>query len=261
MVTRDTILVIGSSGTGKTFVLNQLRETAKTGNIPFVQQLITDARTIVDHMLQDDETGGRNHYHDWCSDRQYHDHKKNQDKFPFTIVGNRIVDAFMYDFFMNLQDAPHDGRLKFAEWSGGKNVNPDTERASQTNISYERIGTMLKHGMFPAEGLLRIARVVHISSPLELRMKLNEQRGVPTEEQLRNDTASWQLSPIAMQIFGHDDAHTVYKLFDSLNIKVDTFHNDGTIKFRTELEGYAQNLLEPLRTFQEGMIYRRKEQQ
>ena len=191
-MTRDTILVIGPSACGKTHLLILLRrEIADTHRLPHEFIPLSDSHTILDRVREDDRLGGRHHYHPWTRGMDTHDHLNNPEIIPFTLAGNRIGHAFIRDFFQGLVQLPCTGVIRYAEWSGGKNTNVREDPASRTDLSFETITRLMRKGNIPAEGLNRVLVAIHIETPREYRLRLNESRSIPTADEIKFGLASW----------------------------------------------------------------------
>lgn len=244
MMVKDTILVASPSAGGKTFLLNYFRKLANEGNIPYNPVPLSDAQTIAHHMREDDKRGGLNHYHPWTEKKIGHVHHSLElhPEFPFSLYGNVIADAMLGDFFQQLRDLPHNGNLHFAEWAGGGNINSDSEPAHTVDLSFEGVAKKLEQRFFTPDGLDRVLAVIHPYADRDTRLLLNSQRTVPTEEQIKFGTASWQLDPIGMRIFAEDDFHAVVPLLRDRGIAFHTVINAGT----HDIEGSARAIIEPV---------------
>ena len=208
MSDRDTIFVVGTSASGKTQILNQLRD--QIGEFGIEQELKphSDSHTILDWMRKDDrENDGRNHYHPWCLNAEEHDHSNGEKELPFTVAGNFIYHGMQEDFWAGLRDLPRTRVIRYAEWAGGVNINDPSDRASLTDASFGTMGGMLLDGRWPTEGLQRVLAVFHAHTDFALRMELNANRGEPTEEEIEFGIASWSLIETGMKIYGKDDFH------------------------------------------------------
>jgi len=128
--------------------------------------------------------------------------------------------------------------LRFAEWSGGVNINPSDEPAARTDLSFTTVARMMERGVFEAEGLRRVLAVIHPETTFERRLDLNSFRSTPTEEDIQYGRASWQLSETALRIFGHDDFSEYCESYlQSRGIPfVRSIQNDGSDGLRHELE-------------------------
>jgi hypothetical protein len=168
--------------------------------------ILSDSHTILERVKEDDEKGGFHHYHSWDPEKKLgHTHEDHPDIIPFTLAGNGIAHDFIADFFREFADAPFNGMIRYAEWSGGINTNDRSDPASRTDLSFARIGSMLKDGSISPEGLDRVLAVLHVSTPTKYRIMLNDGRSIPSEDEIRCGTASWPLDEPAMRIFGEDD--------------------------------------------------------
>ena len=232
---RDTIMVVGPSACGKTAGMNILRHVIGTEyGLPQQFSPLSDSHTILARVREDDESGGHNHYHPWMTKEArlsgVHTHADHPELTPFTLAGREIGFAFMKDFFEDLINLEHDGVFKYAEWSGGINVNSPDDPASRTDISFATIAKLLFDGTIPSGGLDRVRGIIHVTTKDSVRNVLNDTRGVPTAQQIRDGSASWRLDDTAMKIFGVDDFQNVYtrELFQNHKIPfVTTVFNDG----------------------------------
>jgi hypothetical protein len=257
---RDTILVIGPSASGKTATLNYIRQYAELNGIHHEFTVLSDAQTIVEHMLLDDKNGAENHTHPWCVQGKGHTHDTGGDRFPFAVTGNRIIHGMMYDFFTRLAEQPYTEQLRYAEWSGGKNVNPPENPASATDVSFETMARKLRSGELPVQGLLRVAAVIHPWTDPAIRLSLNEQRDNPTPEQIKFGTASWRLDMTAMKIFGEDDFDALRPLLEASGIPaILTVENTGDEQFLLALEGHCAKLFREMPVTKEGQCFGGKE--
>lgn len=249
MNTRNIIVVAGPSATGKTWTLNILRNLTHTHGIPFEFRPHSDSHTIFDRMLEDDNAGGYNHYHEWCPQTKGHRHRDEvtHPHVPFTLAGNYIADAMGHDFFSGLMLLPY-GRLQFAEWSGGDNTNHRRDPASETDLSFLRQAERLRSGELPSDGLQRVLTVIHPITPDGLRLALNDGRfsQLPTEQEQDLGTRSWPLGESAMRIFGRDDFHNIEHVLTALDISVIHIYNDGGDSLQRGLEQKAPALFESL---------------
>ena len=232
---RDTIIVAGPSACGKTEALNNLRKIIGIEyKLPQEFTPLSDSHTILACVREDDASGGKHHYHPWMTQEERlvggHNHANHPELTPFTLAGREIGFAFMGDFFKELMNLPHDdGLIKYAEWSGGINVNKPEDPASRTDVSFTTIARLLLDGTFPAAGLERVKGIIHVATTRDDRNQLNDQRGVPTEDDIRFGLASWQLDRTAMNIFGKDDFRNMntMALFQRYHIPfVTTIYND-----------------------------------
>lgn len=228
---RDTILVAGPSACGKTKALNQLREELSHLGVAYDHIPLTDSHTIVDRMLEDDRVNnGRGHYHPWCEgDVSGHDHLNGHATLPFTLAGESIATNMMIDFWKGLYSLPQDGNIHLAELSAGVNINPDSEPASRTNLSFETLVKRLMDGTYPSAGLSRVRAIIHPQTDDEERLILNLHRGIPSEKEIVEGTASFVLSPTAMKIFGRDDFSPFFSTYasETHDIPIYSFLNDG----------------------------------
>ncbi|MFZ2024828.1 MAG: hypothetical protein WAV51_00915 [Microgenomates group bacterium] len=202
--TRDMIIVTGPSASGKTKALSILRAIIPNEyEFPYEPVPLSDSHTILKQVREDDRSGGHNHYHPWEGGGLGHTHEQHDGITPFTLAGKSIGFNFMRDFFVALKELPHDGKIKCAEWSGGRNGNEPEDPASRTDIAFSTIVEQLK--TWPSEGLDRVMGILHISTDRDIRFSQNKRRSTPTDEQIRLGLASWELSPTAMLIFDKDD--------------------------------------------------------
>lgn len=244
---RDTILVVSPSAGGKTEALNVLRQEALARGISLEFKPLTDAHTILDRMYEDDEQGGRNHYHPWCpGEINGHSHDVEHPTIPFTYTGNEPAHAMLGDFFNGLAQLPYTGSLRFAEWSGGININEWSEPASRVDISFATCAEFLRKGTFNRTGLSRILAVIHPETDEEVRFALNNNRHLPTPEEIEYGTASWPLSDTAMRIFGRDDFAAVVPVLLEAGVsrnRIYTIYNDGDGKFSEQLKVVSTEIL------------------
>jgi hypothetical protein len=229
---RDTILVAGPSACGKTKTLNQLREELSLLGIPYDHIPLTDSHTIMERMFEDDSINlGQGHYHPWCEgDISGHTHEEaGHEPTPFTLAGDPIARNMMIDFWKGLRRLPQDGRIHLAELSAGVNINPDSDPASQTNLSFETLVNRLIDGTYPSVGLSRVRAIIHPQTGDEERLILNLQRSIPSEREIKEGTASFVCSPSAMKIFGKDDFSPFFSTFitETHAIPIYSFLNDG----------------------------------
>lgn len=222
---RNIIVVAGPFGAGKTHFLNQLRDAvAPVLDLPFEYLPISDAHTITERLLEDDQSGGLNHYHPKTRDAAlkgdfYHEHTAEFGIYPFTVAGNDIIIKMTQDFLRRLAQVPQDGRLYFAEWSMGRNTNPPSEPASRaTALSGETIAQFLGDGTYPSLGLGRVYAVLHPQTTLEHRLTNNENRGVPSAEDYRLGRRSWKIAKEGMLITGADDFEILEPTLKALGI-------------------------------------------
>lgn len=235
---RDVILVIGPSASGKTHVLNLLRqEIAETYRLPHELIPLSDSHTILARVAQDDLSGGHHHYHPWSRGKDTHDHTQHPEIIPFTLAGNRIGHAFIRDFFRELTRLPYTGVIRYAEWSGGKNTNPLDDPASRTNLSFETITRLMRTGNIPGEGLDRVLAAIHVETPRKYRTQLNDSRSVPSADEIKFGFASWPLDQAAMNIFGEDDfGEDTQSLLQEYHIPfIRTIHNNNDDSLGREL--------------------------
>lgn len=244
---RDTILVAGAFASGKTYILNYLRGEARKRGIPFEQIPLSDSHTILERMLEDDQfTQGRNHYHVWCPGEIHgHSHDREHPTIPFTLAGNVVAHAMIHDYFEELRDLPYDGQLRFAEWGGGVNTNDCSDPAQKTDLSFQTVGRMLRDGKLPNEGLRRVIAVIHPKTSDLLRMELNSGRHLPSQEEIRLGTASWPINATGMKITGDDDFDLIEGLFVHFGCPIYTAINDGSDRFREQLQDLANGLFSP----------------
>lgn len=238
---RDTILVVGPSAGGKTEALNIIRELVEYLGLPQVYKPLSDSHTILKRVEEDDrENYGRGHYHDWTTDKwNGHEHRDyiSQPMIPFTLSGNIVAHNFIRDFFLNLKDLPQTKQLRYAELSGGANINDFSDPASQTDLSFATMDMLLRRGMFPQEGLQRVLAVIHPQTDDDVRFMRNRSRTTPTQAEIDLGTASWQLSKEGMNIFGKDDFFYLEPLLSESRIPhVYTVVNDDGPILRAEIE-------------------------
>lgn len=221
---RDTIVVAGPFGSGKTFFLNILRDHAQTLGVPFEYVPISDAHTIKARLEEDDLSGGLNHYHPFnrqeaLRGNNYHVHDSLNATLPFTVAGNEIIVNMTRDFLNRLSQAPHDHRLKFAEWSMGKNTNVPWEPAFQTNaFSCYTISRYLQDGIYPSDGFKRVYAIIHPATTLPHRIQYNKGRSTPTQDEIRLGRKSWGISAEGMRITGRDNFDALVPTLKRLGI-------------------------------------------
>lgn len=256
---RDLILVIGSTATGKTRILTEIRNYVAMQSIPQKTAALSDAQTIVEHMLLDDERGGHNHYHEeWCHNASSHIHDADHPpipefQFPFTVTSDVIPTNMLSDFFDRLQRLPHTGELRYAEFAGGVNINPTDDLASKADLSYERANYLFRTGVFPKEGLRRVLAVIHPVMDFSLRLQLNRNRTLITNRELYEGTKSFVLSDTVMHTFGEDDAEALFPLFREMGIPfMRTFRNEGTPEVLDEITRFSEPILERYSILREG---------
>ncbi len=255
--TRDTILVAGPSASGKTQILNLIRDLLTQQNISFEPIPHSDSHTVLVRMQEDDQIGGYGHYHDWCKGEIGHIHNDGRPILPFTLCGNSIAYQMMVDFFYQLAKLPESGRIRFAEWAGGVNINPKSEPASGTDLSFSTIGRMLFQGLLPAEGLNRVLAVFHPATTIDFRFRLNTKRELPTNEQIKLGQASWPLSETAMQIFGEDDFQNVTLFLQKMRIPhIFTIENTNDKSLTEGLKRYLPQILSTWRGGESGALQR-----
>lgn len=245
-ISRDVILVIGPSASGKTHALNLLRnEVAVTYGLQHELIPLSDSHTILERVREDDLSGGRHHYHPWTRGMKTHHHRDNPDIIPFTLAGNKIGHAFVRDFFQNLARLPYTGAIRYAEWSGGRNINTKDDPASQTDLSFTTITRLIRENNIPSEGLDRIIAAIHVATPHEYRMRLNENRSIPTDNDIKFGLASWPLGQTAMNIFGEDDfGNETKELLEEHHVPfIRTLHNDGQGSLSRELRNSLPEII------------------
>jgi len=243
--TRNIILVVGSSASGKTFGLEYTRVALKTLGIRYENIPISDAQTILERIREDDERGGRNHYHDWNRGQLGHSHSHHSGITPFTLAGREIGIAFMRDFFGALANVPSDGKIWRAEWSGGVNKNSKNDPASLTDVSFATISGLLHDGTIRSDGLDHVLAILHMQASREHRMHLNNSRsGAPDPELVRLGRASWKLDATAMRIFGEDDFDAAIPVLREHGIPIiRTIHNEGRDELYQKLDAVLPEIL------------------
>jgi hypothetical protein len=211
--TRNLIVLVGPSATGKTQGINALRKFLDGRDILYEPNSFTDARFILEEIKKDDrETGGQNHYHEWCEGvTTGHTHEHNEPDFGFTVTGQRIPTGMYRSFLKQLSEQRLQDRLYLAEWSGGVNGHPQDHPAGGVDYSFGRMREEMKAGTYPMEWTQRVLAVIHPWVPsFDKRTHLNNLRmGVnPSPEEVELGVRSWHLPPSAMELFHGDDFET-----------------------------------------------------
>lgn len=242
--TRNIILVAGPSASGKTHALNTIRHEIREFRLAHEFIPISDSHTILDRVREDDARGSQNHYHPWEGGGIGHNHDSHPEITPLTLAGYEIGVAFMQDFFDALSYVPDDGVIHYAEWSGGKNINPPDDPASRADISFTTISRLLREGTITSTGLDRVLAVLHMEATREHRILLNESRGNPSDNMIRQGRASWKLDATAMRIFGEDDFLAAIPVLQGHGIPlIRTIHNKGRDEVQQELHAVLPEIL------------------
>mgnify|MGYP006876735445 CR=1 FL=1 len=253
---RNLIIFIAPSAGGKTEGINRLRGFLDFHGLPYQPHSMTDARFILEEVRKDDrETGGQNHYHEWCNEQTTgHSHENNEPDLGFTVTGQRIPTGMYRSFLGQLSEKRSSDRLYIAEWSGGVNGNPPDHPASKVDYSFTRMRQEMEAGTYPLDWIKHVLAVIHPWVPnFEERARLNELRfGItPSVEELEKGARSWHLPPDALTLFHGDDFEEGLRPFleeQGLKDRIYTVQNGGENETLPSGEnGYAARLEE---TFQ-----------
>lgn len=239
---RDLILITGASSSGKTTASNYLRELFVRHDILHHHNAITDAQSILEAVKADDQCGGHNHTHEWCTTQNGHLHNHNQPIFPFTTTGNWIPDNMYENLFTRLINLPCISQYYFIELAGGANILPPDDIASSVDHSYAKVSRLIKNKVFPWQWVNRLAAVIHIVCRPALRREFNRKRDIPSGIEIDQGTASWINTQRALDIFGKDDfcESDLEKVFQSRGVRIYHIENDGRIMFFENLQDIYQ---------------------
>jgi hypothetical protein len=243
----NIVVVTGRNAVGKTTATTYLRYWCLSHGIPCERHAITDAQSLFKAMQLDDEVGGLHHTHEWClsGNTDYyigHTHQEYKPILPFTVIGNKIPDAMLDDFFTKLSQVPRSDTIYFVEWAAGSNTNPTNTSASEVDYSYTKVKRMFHEGSLPTSWLEQVHSVIHLEASDELRIDFNERNYIPCLEEILNGTGSWPISQMVLRFYGIDDFSEIKDIFKVRNIPVYDLQNDGSEFFEKELESLAQNL-------------------
>lgn len=202
-------------------------------------------------MLRDDDEGGHNHTHPkFGYEATGHHHDQGVPRTPFTLTGNNILTAMQEDFFDNVTYSNED-ILQIAELTFGVNGNDSSNIASRSDSSATWIAERLQSGELNNQCLSRIFAAIHIATPFEIRLRLNERRLLypPTQKEIDDGLASWGLDPYGMRIFQGDDGYALEELFREAGIPhILTIPNDGSSAFDSSLNKLLKPIVDNMET-------------
>jgi hypothetical protein len=244
---RNIVIIAGQNSVGKTTTFNVLTKEAKQIGIPYYHQPFSDLFFMLNTLKADDKQGGLNHYHEWCAHKMgIHTHDEGQAELPFIITDNKIIDEMFSDFFSDLAVSSSE-KLLFAEWTGGRNINPAGEPASGADFSFERIGRMLQEGRLPTDWLDRVRAVIHVTAKKSIRYALNEGKHTDSIEEIITGTISPKKGAIVLDIFGEDDFLQVEGFLQNRDIHIYPIENDGTCRFYEQLREVSRRFFTQIR--------------
>ncbi len=244
---RNLVVFVGPSAAGKTEGMNILRGFLFANHIPYEDQSITDARSILEQIKRDDrETGGRNHFHEWCEGiTTGHSHAENQPDLGFTVTGYRIPRGMYRDFTHVLSEPRSHDKLFFVEWSGAASKS----QYGDADYAFARMRQEFKNGSYSKTWFSQVLAIIHPWVPdFDGRLHLNHLReGVlPTDEEMQTGKKSWFLPRSAMELFHDDDFETEMRPYleaEGLGGRIYTIINGGENEFVEGKIGYHARLL------------------
>jgi hypothetical protein len=206
---KNLLVFVGPSASGKTEGINVARAFFNSHNIPYEDIPITDSTSILDQIKLDDrETGGKNHFHEWCEGvTAGHSHSGDDGDRPdlgFTVTGYRIPHGMYKDFTQELTAKRHRDRVYLVEWSGAVSVNS----FGDADYSFARMRQEFDAGTYDRSWFTNVLAVIHTGTPsFEYRKHLNHLREghIPTPDERHRGGASWFLPDSAMNLFHDDD--------------------------------------------------------
>ena len=240
--TRDIILIIGQNAVGKTTALRSLTRIAEQRGIAHEPEPISDFLFILKQALMDDERGGFHHYHDWSQEKTGgHSHENGEATIPFAVTHSDLVDGMQEDFSKTLTFLPRFGKLRFVEWTGGINVNPPDEPASQVDFSFNRVAKKIQEDLLPLQWIERVHAVIHISAATAIRIFFNTRDFDGQALQILSGRASARRIPAVLNLFGHDDFYKIEPFFRRAGVRY-IFHmcNKGDDGFYKDLRGISE---------------------
>jgi hypothetical protein len=239
----DIILVVGQNCVGKTLATSLLYNFAIAKGIPIEKRVVSDSSYLFEQIEKDDSTGGLHHYHTWSKSKEgRHSHKSNEEKIPFILNDNTLIDRMFLHFFAALSTLPDNGCFWLAEWAGGKNINSSSEPASKLDVSFERIERLLKTTTFPVDWLLRIKVVIHIAAINDIRYRLfiNQSTFISIDN-IKSGRQSPVSTEAVLNMYGIDDLDKV-SLFKDHNIPVYRLENNNDSNFFIKMEEIAKKI-------------------
>lgn len=246
---RNIVIITGRNVVGKTLASNYLRDWCFLQRIPCEQKAISDAQSLFKAMQLDDEMGGFHHTHDWCKAREYkeynegHLHEPTQSMLPFKVIGNKLPDDMLFDFFTELTRIPGTKQLYFVEWAAGSNMNPMGLSAHEVDYSCSKVKRMLQDGSLPSSWLTQVHSVIRIIASNEKRFTFNEMRHIPTLAEIEYGTASWATDNEVLQFYGKDDFIEIEEIFRNRDIPVHSIvNNESASSFEKKLHDLAYEL-------------------
>lgn len=240
--TRDIILIIGQNAVGKTTALRYLTRLAQQRGIAHEPEPISDFLFILKQTLKDDKQGGFRHYHNWSQEKTSgHDHENGEATIPFAVTHSALVDGMQEEFLKTLTFLPRFGKLHFVEWTGGINVNPPEEPASQVDFSFNRIANKIQEDLLPLQWIERVHAVIHISAATAIRIFFNTKDCDGQSLQILSGRASARRIPAVLNLFGHDDFCKIEPFFRSADVRY-IFHmcNKGDDGFYQDLREISE---------------------
>jgi hypothetical protein len=199
---KNVLLVTGGNATGKSTVIEYLQSIAKTNNIPFKKCPITDADAIVEAMKNDDEKGGLHHFHPWViNPTKGHIHKPSDPYFPFSSIGNKMIDEMYQILFDKLSKITSSKSLLFIEIAGGKNTLDPKHPSNTADHSYQKLKRLLTSKENSSQWLSRVRAVFHLHASSSMRNRLNKTIVNKTIDPLID--ISWPKEETALNIFGY----------------------------------------------------------
>ncbi len=234
---QDIILIIGQNAVGKTAAFRYLTWLAQQRGIAYESEPISDFLFLLKQTLMDDERGGFRHYHNWSKVKNCgHSHANGEATIPFAITDNDLIDGMQQEFLQTLTSLPHTGKLRFVEWTGGININPPAEPASQVDFSFNRVSARIQKDLLTIQWTARVRAVIHISATTATRLFFNTQDSDYQALQIMSGQVSAIRISTVLDLFGEDDFARIEPLFKQASVPfIFSVYNKGDDGFYEDL--------------------------
>lgn len=242
---KDIVLIVGQIAVGKTTASSYLMQLAREQGIAYEPTPIDDFPHLFEQVWKDDISGGHRHYHDWSGEgSEGHSHAHAEPYIPFVVTHTDLVDGMYTNFFNFITEQSQTGKLRFVEWTGGKNTNPPDRPAARADFSFTRAYEMIKEGHWSDRWLERILAIVHITADRETQLLLNTKNSEHPSFKESSDQVVGRRIKAALDIFGEDDFSSIKLLFRGRvdNKLIFDVCNKGGKEFYDRLEAISDSL-------------------
>jgi hypothetical protein len=140
------------------------------------------------------------------------------------------------EFLQTITLLPRLGKLRFVEWTGGINLNPLQEPASQVDFSFKRVSKRIKENLLAIQWLERVYAVIHVSADTAIRSFFNTKDSDDQSSEMLSGQVSAKRISTVLNLFGEDDFSWIEPFFKEFGVR-SIFHvvNKGDRGFYRDL--------------------------